>query len=136
MSIEKESIQKDFIDVGDKKLYIGDKVVVLRTNGDFEEDRTLKSFGKKFAVVDKIDIKDGELMTKVIPIEEFIDIYKAFTQPYEGAGLNKGRIDMRTPEGRAKYAGIPEKMARAFGIDISKKDWQDELEKEIRRVTG
>jgi hypothetical protein len=141
---EGEVVEKrDFIEAGDKKLRVGDNAMVLRSSGEIEKDWTLKSFGDKFAVVEKVDVKDGAVLRKVVPVNELADWQISLQdtkEPYagldEGYGGNKGRIDERTPEGRAKLSEVREKMAKSFGIDTSKPNWEAEVEKKIREITG
>jgi hypothetical protein len=135
--------QKDFIGWGDKKLRVGDKALVLRSSGEVESDWTLKSFGNKFAVVEKVDVKDGAVLRKVVPVDElgsWQTILEEQKEPYagldEGYGGKKGRIDARTPEGRAELLKIQEKMVKGFGIDTSKPGWEAEVERKIREITG
>ena len=135
--------KKDFIERGDKKLRVGDKALVLRSSGEVEKDWTLKSFGNKFAIVEKVDVKDSAVLRKVVPVDElgsWQTILEETKEPYagldEGFGGNKGRIDAQTPEGRAKLAEISKNMARGFGIDTSRPNWEAEVEKKIREITG
>jgi hypothetical protein len=51
MSIERGPKKPEFIEVGGKKIRVGDKVKVLTRNGVVEGGWTLKSFGNKKAVV-------------------------------------------------------------------------------------
>ena len=134
---------KDYIDTGEKKLRVGDSVIILRSGGEIENDWILKHFGGLFAVVEKVDIADGALLKKVIPVEELSawqislqEVKKPYAALDEGAGGNKGRIDSKTPEGKIEADKQANNMVGVFGIDTSKPDWRKELEKKIREVSG
>jgi len=146
MGIENFPFKKpeNFIEVGSKKLRPGDNVIVHRTSGDVENDWVLKSFGKKYAVVEKYDPEEGAVLRKVVPLNEFIEWQKEAEEPYggleEGFGGEKyreyPRIDSGTPEGREKLRERLENFAKALDIDTSKENWEKELEKRIREITG
>lgn len=132
---------KDYIDAG-KKLRVGDSVIILRSGGEIEKDWTLKHFGGRFAVVEKVDVADGALLKKVIPVEELAawqislqEVEEPYAALDEGAGGNKGRIDSRTPEGKIEADKQANNMARVFNIDTSKPDWRKELDRKIREVS-
>jgi len=55
--------------IGEKVVKLGDQVRVRRTSGTFEEDWTLKNFGKAKAVVEKTN--QGQLLRKVVSLNEF-----------------------------------------------------------------
>lgn len=138
-----EKVEARAFRLGEKEYHEGEKVTVVRSDGAVEQDWELKSIGGKFAVVEKIDMNEGGVFRKLVPVNEFADWQSSpqtAEKPYggldEGAGGHKGQISERTPEGRAKIAEIRKKMAENFGIDTSKQNWEAEVEKKIREITG
>ncbi len=131
---------KDFIEWGGKKLHIGDNAIVLRNNGTVEDDWTLKSFGQKFAVAEKVDVKNGEMSRKVVPIDEFGSwqtILEKDKEPNAGSVEgNKSGVDKGNRKARIWRQEDSKKFAEDIGIDTSKTDWMFELEKKIREITG
>jgi hypothetical protein len=167
MSIEKGPKKPEFIEVGGKKIKVGDKVKVETLNGVIEGGWTLKSFGEKKAVV----VKEGTSLRRVVNLEDLKrwqtlpesrrNVARQYTpsRPEEdikdiGTERLKRKFEekLRSPEVESLKAELLKKLserparklseedrrriAEGFGIDTSKPNWEEELEKIIRRRVG
>lgn len=127
-----EPEKKDFIRAGEKQLRVGDNVLILRSNGSVEKDWQLKGFGDKFAVAEKVDAANGEIVRKVVPRGDF----ESWQMTLEDADKP---VSIR-PEGFAreiKPGSVSMKeAAQKIGIDASQPGWEDAYTKRLRELTG
>jgi hypothetical protein len=144
MSIERGPKKPEFIEVEGGKIRVGDKVKIVTLNGVVEGDWTLKSFGKRYAVVGK----EGTSLRRVVPLREFISwqrlpesprhLTRQYT-PSRPEELKKGPSGVRPlKEGYARALSKEDlgKLAKQLGIDTSDPNWQEKLNKKIRKMTG
>ena len=54
----------------ENKINVGDPVSVVRSDGTYENDWKLKSFGASVAVAEKLQ-PDGQMIQKVVPLQTF-----------------------------------------------------------------
>ena len=149
MSIERGPKKPEFIEVGGKKIRVGDKVKVLTRNGVVEGGWTLKSFGNKKAVV----VLEGTSLRMVVDLDDFKrwqtlpESPRRHARQYTPSRPEETDIERfrRKVEEKIGVKGYParelseeerKKMARQWGIDTSKPNWEEELEKIIRRRVG
>ena len=121
--------QEKVLRVGEKEFRVGDPVTVIRSDGTIESDWTLKSFGSKVAVAEKVDSKEGVVMTKPIPLEEFLD-QQTILEKLDAKNEMAVRLGRKTDaESLAKYWGIETRGKTVAQI-------QSELDAIIREATG
>jgi hypothetical protein len=152
MSIERGPKKPEFIEVGGKKIRVGDKVKVLTRNGVVEGGWTLKSFGNKKAVV----VLEGTSLRMVVDLGVFKrwqtlpESPKHYARQYTPSRPEEPKeTDIerfkREVEGKIGVKGYPcrelsveekKKMAKQWGIDTSRPDWEEKFNEMIRRRVG
>lgn len=111
-----------------ERIHLGDRITVVRTNGDVEHDWVLRSFGAKSSVLEKLSTDDR----KVVPVEEFI----AWQIMHEGREGNRNSVPEVSNPNRALDETETKDNAAKIGIDITDPDWKNNYEKKIREITG
>ncbi len=126
-----EKADEKVLRIGDKEVHSGDKVLIERSDGTRENDWELKSFGGKFAVVEKVDAREGMVIRKVLPLEEFYGMQTP-DQVSDRAVRVEHHAEIFTSEKQAK-------LAESLGIDMAGKNSDQisrELTAKLREISG
>ena len=131
---QQEPHEENILRVEGMEFKPGDPVTVARSSGHIETDWSLRSFGGRFAVAEKVDTGSGEVLRKAIPITEFAELQK-IGQSHLDSGYGRYEAEAR----RSPTDDELTAMAQKFGIDTQGREvdeWKKELNKKIREITG